>query len=54
LTPKDIEKRKQALSVNVEEKNKLQNLYNESLARKVPNTAAAVVAENNEKVSFFP
>jgi hypothetical protein len=49
---RDLDKRKQALDANIEEKNKLKRIYEESLARKVPNTRAAQEADKKEKVTF--
>ena len=52
LMQRDLDKRRQALDVNVEEKNKLQRMYDESLARRVPNSRAAQEADNKAEVLF--
>ena len=38
---RDLDKRRQALKVNIEEKNRLKRMYDESLAVKIPNSRAA-------------
>jgi hypothetical protein len=43
---RDLDKRRQALEVNIEEKSKLKRMYDESFSRKIPNTRAAQEAEN--------
>lgn len=49
---RELDKKKQALEVNVEEKNRLKRMYEESLTRRVPNSRAAEEAENHERVGF--
>lgn len=38
---RDLNKRRQALDVNIREKDRLKKMYEESLARRVPNSRAA-------------
>jgi hypothetical protein len=48
--PREIEKRKNAYQANLDERNKLNRMYDESLARRVPNSVAAKAADNMDKV----
>lgn len=50
LTSKDLEKRKKAFDVNIGERNKAIEMYDASLARKIPNSAAAKATDNMNNV----
>jgi hypothetical protein len=52
LMPREIEKRKNAYQANVDERDKLKRMYDESLARRVPNSLAAKAANDMDKVPF--
>lgn len=51
--PRELEKRRNALQVNFDERDKLKRMYDESLARIAPNSAHAKVAEDMNKVPIF-
>jgi hypothetical protein len=51
--PKEIEKRKNAYQVNVDERDKLKRMYDQSLNRRIPNSVSAKAADDMEKVDIF-
>jgi hypothetical protein len=53
LTSREVEKRKNAYKVNVDERDKLRRMYDSSLARRIPNSTAAKAADDMDKVVYF-
>ena len=53
LTSKDIEKRKKAFDVNIGERAKAIEMYDASLARKIPNSSAVKASDNMNTVRLL-